>query len=364
MPTIGEIISKIEEVAPLSLQESYDNAGIQTGDVAAEATGALLCIDVTEDIVDEAISRGCNLIVSHHPLLFKGLKRISGRNEIERVVVKAIKNDITIYSAHTNMDNASEGVSKEIADRIGMTNRSVLDAQQGKLLKLVVFVPVADAAKVREAVCAAGAGKIGNYDSCSYACDGTGSFRAIDGANPYVGDIDKLHFEPETRMEFILPDRNKAAVLKAMIQAHPYEEPAFDIIRLECDSKYEGAGLVGDVTPTPVHEFLEMLKEKFNAQGIRYSCGKTGVVKKVALCGGSGAFLIPNAIASGADIYITGDIKYHDFTTFGNDIIIADIGHYESEQYTKQIFNRIICKNFPNFATYYPDKEKNPINYL
>ena len=364
MPTAGEIISKIEEVAPLSLQESYDNAGLQIGNAAAEAKGALLCIDVTEDIVDEAVAKGCNLIISHHPLLFKGLKRISGRNEIERIVIKAIKNDIAIYSAHTNMDNASEGVSMEIADRIGLENRRVLDAQHGRLLKLVVFVPVADAAKVREAVCAAGAGKIGNYDCCSYATEGTGTFRALEGANPYVGDMNELHFEPETRLEFILPDRNKSSVLKAMIAAHPYEEPAFDIIRLECDSKYEGAGLVGEITPTPVREFLEMLKEKFNARGIRYSGGKTSEIRTVALCGGSGAFLIPNAIASGADIYISGDIKYHDFTTFGNDIIIADIGHYESEQYTKQIFNRIICKNFPNFATYYPDKEKNPINYL
>lgn len=348
----------------MSLQESYDNAGLQIGNVAAKADGALLCIDVTEDIVDEAIAKGCNLIISHHPLLFKGLKRISGRNEIERIVIKAIKNDIVIYSAHTNMDNASEGVSMEIADRIGLENRRVLDAQQGKLLKLVVFVPTADAAKVREAVCAAGAGKIGNYDNCSYATEGTGTFRALEGANPYVGDMNKLHYEPETRLEFILPDRNKSSVLKAMIAAHPYEEPAFDIIRLEYDSKYEGAGLAGEIAPTPVAEFLEMLKEKFNARGIRYSRGKVSEIRTVALCGGSGAFLIPNAIASGADIYISGDIKYHDFTTFGNDIIIADIGHYESEQYTKQIFNRIICKNFPNFATYYPDKEKNPINYL
>lgn len=348
----------------MSLQESYDNAGLQIGNVAAKADGALLCIDVTEDIVDEAIAKGCNLIISHHPLLFKGLKRISGRNEIERIVIKAIKNDIVIYSAHTNMDNASEGVSMEIADRIGLENRRILDAQQGKLLKLVVFVPTADAAKVREAVCAAGAGKIGNYDNCSYATEGTGTFRALEGANPYVGDMNKLHFEPETRLEFILPDRNKSSVLKAMIAAHPYEEPAFDIIRLESDSKYEGAGLAGEIPPTPVAEFLEMLKEKFNARGIRYSRGKVSEIRTVALCGGSGAFLIPNAIASGADIYISGDIKYHDFTTFGNDIIIADIGHYESEQYTKQIFNRIICKNFPNFATYYPDKEKNPINYL
>lgn len=364
MTTIAEVIAIIEDFAPLHLQESYDNAGLQVGNTNVVANGAMLCIDVTESIVDEAIAKDCNLIISHHPLIFHSLKSISGKNATQRILLKAIKNDIAIYSAHTNIDNSWGGVSHIMAAKLGLSNISVLQPQEGKLLKVITFVPQSHAEAVQRAMFTAGAGTLGNYDCCSYSSTGTGTFRAMNGANPFVGAVGEIHNESEIKIEVITPVAKKTAVIKAMIEAHPYEEPAFDIIQLTNSTKYSGSGIVGTIAPQPKDEFLKQLKNIFGAESVRYSSTDINTISKVALCGGSGAFLIPDAIKAGADIYVSGDIKYHDFTTFGASIIIADIGHYESEQYTKEIFYNIIQKKIPNFATYYPVKEKNPINYL
>lgn len=364
MPKIKDILEAIEVVAPRNLQEDYDNAGIQIGDADKDATSALLCVDVTEDIVDEAIIKKANLIISHHPLLFKGVKTINNQDETGRIIIKAIKNDIVIYSAHTNLDNAYNGVSFDIAKRIGLTEIEILENQEGKFLKLVVFVPSTHAEILRCAIAEAGAGKLGNYDNCSFSSEGIGSFRALNGAHPFVGKQNDIHREPEVREEFLLPVELRNKIISTLIKVHPYEEPAFDIIPLENISKYNGSGVIGNIEPENINDFLNSLKKKFNVGSIKYSKGKTNTVRRVAICGGSGAFLIPKAIQKNADIYITGDVKYHDFTTFGNSLIIADIGHYESEQFTKDIFYNIIRENFPNFVTCYPEKEKNPINYL
>lgn len=361
---IYEIINLLEEYAPLSLQESYDNAGLQVGDRNLEVSGAILCIDVTEDIVEEALERRCNLIISHHPLIFKGIKSVTGKNETERIIIKAIKNGIAIYSAHTNIDNAWGGVSHMIAGKLGLQNISVLQPQNAKFCKLAVFVPGAHVEAVQRALFTAGAGKIGNYDCCSYNTAGTGTFRAVEGANPWVGKIGEIHNEPEIKIEVIFPVEKKTAILKALIDNHPYEEPAFDIIALENESKYTGSGIIGNIQPQNALIFLSKVKSVFNVKSLKYSSSGDKIISKVAICGGSGAFLIPDAIKCGADVYITADIKYHDYTTYGNSIILADIGHYESEQYTKEIFYNIIQKKIPNFAAYYPVKEKNPINYL
>lgn len=364
MPSIKDITNCIEDFAPRHLQEDYDNAGLQVGDALAEATSALLCVDVTEALIDEAIERGCNLVISHHPLLFHGIKSINPHTETCRIIIKAIKNGITIYSAHTNLDNAFNGVSFDIARRLDATNISVLDPQQGKFLKLVTFVPASHAIIVYEAVSNAGAGKLGNYDKCSFQSNGEGRFRALEGANPYVGELDEIHIEPEIRQEYLVPIAIKDKIINALLDSHPYEEPAFDLIPLANESKYSGSGVIANIAPSPVKEFLEKLKKTFKVGSVRFSDGNCEQIQTIAICGGSGAFLISKAINAGADIFITGDIKYHDFTTFGNDIIIADIGHYESEQFTKDIFYNTIRENFPNFVTYYPEKEINPINYL
>ncbi|MDE6986029.1 MAG: Nif3-like dinuclear metal center hexameric protein, partial [Bacteroides acidifaciens] len=226
---IKEIVSALERFAPLPLQDGFDNAGLQIGLTEAEATGALLCLDVTEAVLDEAIALGYNLVISHHPLIFKGYKSITGKDYVERCILKAIKNDIVIYSAHTNLDNAQGGVNYKIAEKIGLKNLKVLEPKENSLVKLVTFVPNAQADAVREALFAAGCGSIGNYDSCSYNLKGEGTFRANEGAHPFCGTVGELHREDEVRIETILPVYKKAEVVKALLSVHPYEEPAFDL---------------------------------------------------------------------------------------------------------------------------------------
>jgi len=364
--TIADVTSAIEKFAPLALQEDYDNCGLQVGNRDENCTGAILCVDVTPAIVDEAASRGCNLIVSHHPLIFKGLKRLTGASQVEQTVMKAIKAGIAIYSCHTAIDNAANGVSWEMARRLNVVGIETLEPQLGKLLKLSVMVPNAYCEAVKTAIFNAGAGTIGDYDCCSFSVQGEGSFRALSGANPFVGQVGEVHNELETRIDVIMPRWLKNRVERALIKAHPYEEPAYEFIAIENESKNLGSGVVGKLsTPLKLSQLISQVKEVFDAPIVR--CNTTDVdqeISTVAMCGGSGAFLIGKAIAKGAQVYITSDVKYHDFVDYKNDIIIIDIGHFESEQCTKSIFYREIQEKFPTFALYYSDIEKNPINYL
>lgn len=362
---ISEIIDVIETTAPLALQESYDNAGIQVGDKSIEASSALLCLDVTEEVIDEAISIGANLIIAHHPLLFKGIKSITGSNYIERVLIKAIQNNIVIYASHTNMDNAYNGVNYKIAKIIGLSSLQILAPLQGRLLKLATYVPKKFIESVRNALFSAGAGYIGNYDNCSYTIKGEGTFRAGENAHPFCGEIGQIHIEEEAKIEVIFPDYKKVSVIKALLAIHPYEEPAFDILPLNNSWNHAGSGVIGNLNAeTDAIDFLKDIKSKFHIRSIKHSSIVNKKIKRVALCGGAGSFLIPKAISLGADIFLTGEIKYHDY--FGNNdhIILAELGHYESEQYTKDIFCDIITKKFPTFAVHYTKVETNPINYL
>ncbi len=361
MAKIKDIIAAIEQYAPRYLQEGFDNAGMQVGDAEREAIGALICVDVTESVLDEAIAKGANLIVSHHPLIFRGLKSLTGRNPIERIVAKAIKNDVAIYAAHTNMDSAIGGVSVRMAEKLGLTDVSVLSSRQSSLVKIVVFVPESHAEQVEQSMFACGAGNIGNYDNCSYRTVGEGRFRAKDGATPYVGEIGALHSEKEVRVEVVVDMALKDRVISSMIKAHPYEEPAYDVIQLLNESAHYGLGVVGNVTEMKATEFLMLLKKTFNVDAIKYCGDENTVISKVAMCGGSGAEFVGAAIASGADIYVTADVKYHDFTSNAHNIMIADIGHYESEQFTKDIFYEIIQKKMPNFATYFAETDNKQV---
>lgn len=362
---IKEIVSALERFAPLPLQDGFDNAGLQIGLTDAETTGALLCLDVTEAIVDEAITLGCNLIVSHHPLIFKGYKSITGKDYVERCILKAIKNDIVIYSAHTNLDNAQEGVNYKIAEKIGLKNIRFLSEKEDILLKLVTFVPASHAEVVRKALFDAGCGNIGNYDSCSYSVEGEGTFRAGEGTNPYCGTIGELHREEELRIETVLPAFRKSAAIKALVNAHPYEEPAFDVYRLNNSWPQAGSGIVGELEEAETElDFLKRIKKIFEVDCLKHNKLSGRLIQKVALCGGAGAFLLPQAISADADVFITGEVKYHDYFGCESDILIAEIGHYESEQYTKEIFYNIIKKQFPNVELYNSKINTNPIKYL
>jgi dinuclear metal center YbgI/SA1388 family protein len=361
---VKSIAQIIESFAPLALQESYDNAGLLVGNPDMLTTGALLCIDVTEAVIDEAIALNVNLVISHHPLIFNGLKKITGQNEVQRCVIKAIKHDIAIYAAHTNIDNVIEGVNGRIADKIGLIKRTVLQPKQN-LLKLVTFIPKLHVQRVREAIFEAGAGTIGNYDSCSFNAEGYGSFRANENAKPFVGETDKIHYEEEVKIEVILPDYLSDKVLISMIKAHPYEEPAYDIIPLRNRFDNVGSGIVGELSDSIDEEvFLQQLKTIFGIKTIRHTALRGKPISKVAICGGSGSFLIPDAIKSKADIFISGDIKYHEFFQSENKIIIADVGHFETEQFTKDIFCDIIQKKLPTFAVHISKINTNPIIYL
>jgi dinuclear metal center YbgI/SA1388 family protein len=361
---IKEVIKIIEDFAPLSYQESYDNAGLIVGNNSTKVTGILVCLDSTEEVVQEAIDKKCNLIVAHHPIIFSGLKKINGKNYIERTVIKAIKNDVAIYAAHTNLDSVVNGVNYKIAEKLGLKNVQILSKKNQLLKKIVVFCPVSHADKVRNELFTNGAGSIGNYSECSFNTNGTGTFKANKGATPFVGEIDKLQLEDEVKIEVVAESFQVNQIIEAMLKIHPYEEVAYDIYHLE-NYNNVGIGVVGELTePIDEMEFLKSLKQIFKSNGIRYTPLLNKKIQKVALCGGSGSFLLSDAIRAGADIFITADFKYHQFFDAESKIIIADIGHYESEQFTCEIFYEILTKKITNFAVRLSEINTNPINYL
>jgi dinuclear metal center YbgI/SA1388 family protein len=365
MIKIKDIIKEIESYAPLGLQESYDNAGVQVGNTDQAATGVLICLDVTEEVVDEAVNTGFNLILAHHPLMFKPIKKLTGKNYIERCVIKACKNDIVIYAAHTNLDNVYGGVNYKLAELFGLEEVRILNPQKNKLIKLVTFVPEGHAGSVRNALFKAGAGQIGDYSSCSFNAEGHGTFLATEGCHPFKGEVGLLHSEPETRIETIFPLHIKTAIIRALLSVHPYEEPAFDLYNLENEWAQAGSGIIGQL-PEWEDEliFLQRIKDVLNVDCLKHSALTGQKLRSVAICGGSGAFLIPDAIAIGADIFITGEAGYNDFYDVEEKILLAVIGHYESEICTKDIFFNIISKKFPTFALQNSIANTNPIKYL
>lgn len=362
---LKEVTDHLEKFAPLMLQESYDNSGLITGDYNREIEKALICVDITEDIIDEACVGGFDLVISHHPLIFNGLKNITGKNYIEKIIIKAIKKDIAIYAAHTNLDNVNLGVNAILCEKIGINNFSVLQSKRGLLRKLVTFCPINKADEVRNALFKAGAGNIGNYDSCSFNAKGKGSFRAGKNANPYVGKTEKLHFEEEERIETVFPVYKETEILKNLFDAHPYEEVAYDIFSLENKFDNIGAGMIGKLENSMNEkEFFLKIKKSLGVSCLRHSALLGKKVRKIAVCGGSGSFLINEAISAGADVFITGEVGYHDFFKAEKKIVIADIGHYESEQFTKELIFAVLKEKFPTFALRNSEINTNSINYL
>jgi dinuclear metal center YbgI/SA1388 family protein len=362
---IKEITSYLESFAPVSMQEEYDNSGLLVGNQETEVTGILITIDCIEEVIEEAKKKGANLVIAHHPIIFSGIKKLNGKNFIERTILKAIKNDIAIYAIHTNVDNMLDGVNGKIAEKLGLQNTKILDAKTNHLLKLVYFVPVEHAEVTRKAVFEAGAGQIGKYDMCSYNVQGKGSFRAGEGTDPFVGKKGELHYEDEIRVEVILPKHLLTNVINSLVSSHPYEEVAYDIYPLENDYQGAGAGIIGNLKIEMSEiDFLNFLKSTFNANGIRYTKLLNKPINKVAVCGGSGSFLLQKAIAQKADFFVSADFKYHQFFDAENKIVIADIGHFESEQFTKELIYDLLIKKFPKFAVHFTEVNTNPINYL
>jgi len=362
---IKEITNYLESLSPLGSQESYDNSGLICGDKNWELTNALISLDCLESTVDEAIQKGCNLIISHHPIVFKGLKKINGSNYIERVLISAIKHDIALYAIHTNLDNYKLGVNKKIGDLLGVKHPKILAPASQSLEKLSVFTPVTHQDSVLNALFDAGAGHIGNYSECSFSSEGNGSFKANEKAAPHVGEKNQRHYEPEVKLEVLMSTHRKNAIIQAMLSTHPYESVAYDIVPINNLNYDEGSGMYGELDkPLPTLDFLKHLKSIFNCGVIRHTNIHQKNIKKVAWCGGSGSFLLPNAKGVDADIYITGDFKYHEFFDAENKIIIADIGHFESEQFTIELIHEILSKKFTTFAAYLTESKTNPVNYF
>ena len=363
---VNDVIQAVEAFAPGMYQEGYDNSGLQIGNGGMEVKGILVSLDVTEDILREAQERGCNMVVAHHPLLFSGLKRIAGRNYIERIVESAIKKDIAIYAAHTNLDNMRGGVNAKIAERLGLQNTAILSMRMDTLRKLYTFAPQEAADKVRQALFAAGAGDIGKYRECSFNTKGTGTFKPDADANPAIGEAGGPREEvEEVKIEVLVQRHKEVQVLKALFENHPYEEVAYEFINLQNANQEIGAGMVGTLSePMDEMTFLTFLKKQMKTDCIRHTNFLGRQVERVAVCGGSGSFLLKDAIAARADVFVTGDFKYHQFFDADNQIVIADVGHFESEQFTVELLGDILKKKFPNFAILLSNISTNPVKYF
>ncbi|WP_288371833.1 Nif3-like dinuclear metal center hexameric protein [uncultured Algoriphagus sp.] len=361
---IRDIISFLDQLAPPAYQESYDNARLIAGDPNQPVKGILCSLDCTEEVVDEAIQLGVNLVVAHHPIVFKGLKSLTGKNYVERTVIKAIKNDVAIFAIHTNLDHVAHGVNKRIADRLSLLNPKILQPKKGILSKLTFFVPEDAKNQVLDAVYQTGAGQIGEYKNCSFQVNGMGTFTPSDAANPYSGKAGVPSYEAEVRAEVILPKYLSQKVVSAMKKSHPYEEVAFYLQDLENENQEVGAGMIGELeSPMDELDFLDYLKERMNLQVVRHTALRWKPIKKVAVCGGAGIFLLGDAKRQGADAFVTADVKYHEFFDAEGQLMLCDIGHYESEIFTKELLSELLSQNFPNIALYLTKVVTNPTSY-
>jgi dinuclear metal center YbgI/SA1388 family protein len=363
---IKELTQILEKITPPQYQEVYDNAGLIVGNPTTEITGVLVCLDSTEAVILEAIERGCNVVVAHHPIVFKGLKKLNGKNYVERTILLAIKNDVAIYAIHTNLDNMlHNGVNTKIAEKLGLRNLRILAPKRQILMKLTTFIPISDSEKVLNALYLAGAGNIGNYQNCSFRTEGTGTFKPVGAANPHIGTVNKDEEVAEHRVEVVFPSHLERSILAALRSAHPYEEVAYYMQSLENENQDVGAGIVGELENAMTEmDFLHFLKAEMQAGVVRFTGPLSKNVKKVAICGGAGSFLLPNAIGANADVFVTADYKYHEFFDADGKILIADIGHFESEQYTIELLIEILQKEKPDLEIFSTRTLTNPVNYL
>ena len=363
---IKNVIEYLEELSPTYYAESYDNVGLLVGDANSDLTGVLITHDTLPEVVDEAVEKGLNLIVSFHPIIFSGLKKITGKSYIEKTIFKAIKNDIAIYAIHTALDVSWQGVNDIVLKKLGaVENKQILLPKEKTIKKLTTYVPLKDADEVRKALFDTGAGSIGNYSNCSFNVKGSGTYKGNEDSNPVIGEKGVQHTEEEINIGITFPSHLESKILSTLFEVHPYEEVAYEITTLDNSNQHIGLGMTGELEKAmPEVEFLKYLKEKLPTKCIRHSNLLGVEIKKIAVLGGSGSFATKAAIASGADVFISADFKYHDFYQAENKIIIADIGHYESEQFTKNILFEYLSKKITKFAVALSEFNTNPINYL
>ena len=362
---LDEILRFLEAIAPTSLQESYDNSGLIVGNRQGQVNQALITIDCTEDVVDEAIEKQCDLIIAHHPIVFSGLKTFNGTDYISRTLIKAIKNNISIYAIHTNLDNVMGGVNSAIASKIGLEETKILRYKKGQMKKISVYVPIEHEQNIKDTMWQAGAGSIGNYNHCSFTSNGTGTFLGNALSQPSYGKKNQFHSEKESKIEMVFPSHLESIITSKMLESHPYEEVSYDVITLENHHTGIGSGLIGQLpNPMKTNDFLNHLKLVMQTDVIRHTKQVHDKISKVAICGGSGSFLLSDAISKGAHVFVSADFKYHQFFDANDKLVIADIGHFESEQFTKELIYDLLKKKFTKFATHLSRVNTNPINYL
>ncbi|WP_310554487.1 Nif3-like dinuclear metal center hexameric protein [Flavobacterium sp.] len=369
---IKDILSLLDEMAPLAYAEDFDNVGLLVGDANIEATGILVCHDALENVIEEAIAKNCNLVVCFHPILFSGIKKITGKNYVERAVIKAIKNDIAIYAVHTALDNHKEGVNKIFCDALRLVNTKILIPKPNFIQKLITYTIPENVEKVRNALFEAGAGKIGNYENCSFNSKGIGSYMGNENSNPEIGERFEFVEAEEIKIEVVFEKQLQSKILKTLFANHVYEEVAYEIYDLQNIHQNIGLGMIGELeTEMPEKDFLNFVKQKMQCESIRHSEYLSKKIKKVAVLGGSGSFAIKNAIQAGADAFLTADLKYHNFYEAENQLLLADIGHFESERYTKNYIVAFLTKKILNFAPEFPieriilsEVNTNPVKYL
>ena len=362
---IKDLFGVLEEMAPLAYAEDFDNVGLLVGDRDREATGILVCHDALEAVIDEAVAKNCNMIVCFHPILFSGLKKITGSNYVERSVLKAIRNDIAIYAVHTALDNHKNGVNKIFCDALGLANTKILIPKKKFIYKLVTFSPVENADAVREALFSAGAGGIGNYDKCSFNSDGFGTYIGNDDSDPVIGEKHEFMRVNEIKIEVTFEKHLKSKIMRTLFENHPYEEVAYEIYELENEHQHIGLGMIGELeTARSERDFLQLVRDSMLAEGIRHSEFRNKQVKKVAVLGGSGSFAISAAKRAGADAFVTSDLKYHQFYEAENTLLLLDIGHFESERFTKNYMVDFLKEKIPNFAIILSEVNTNPVKYF
>lgn len=362
---LGTVIRHLEQWAPPAYQESYDNSRLLTGNPDMEVTGILVSLDCVENVISEAVARGCNVVVAHHPIIFGGLKSLTGRSYVERTVIHAIKNDVAIYALHTNLDNVATGVNHKIAGLIGLENTRILSPVSGKLTRLEVVCPDTATEAIREAAFAAGAGNVGKYERAWFGVQGTSGFTAKPDANPSQGQIGKAVSETQTRLSFTFPSYLQSTVLSAIRRVHPYEEFDHHLMALANVNQEVGSGMIGRLPqPENTEDFLRRIKATFRCGAVKHTAIHKPQVETVALCGGAGFFLLPQAIGQGADVYLTSDVKYHEFFDADGKIVLADIGHYESEQFTKELMADSLKNAFTELSVSISEVNTNPVKYI
>jgi|TARA_B100000530_G_scaffold129496_1_gene80886 dinuclear metal center YbgI/SA1388 family protein len=360
-----EISNYLDTRVPLAFQEEYDNCGLLIGNKDQKINSVLICLDCTEEVLAEAIKNKHNLIIAHHPIIFQGVKKIIGKNYVERIIQKAIKHDVAIYAMHTNLDNIYGGVSFQIANKLGLKNSQILKPKTNLLTKLSVYCPKSHVDKVKNSLFNSGAGKVGEfYDRCSFVSNGVGSFRPLCGASPFSGNIGKESLVEEHNIEVVFYSYLKPKMLSVLKEEHPYEEVAYNCVEID-NFSFCGAGVIGELKKEmTLVKFLSYVKRNMNTNVIRYTnSNNKAKIERVAVCGGSGSFLLQDAIQNDADVFISSDFKYHDFFDGNNEISILDIGHYESEYFTQQLIFDIVKEKFSKLAVHLTKVCTNPILY-